>query len=417
MHHVHILDPQLSGQGGHYLSHDGQLLAELQRRNIPVTLYGRRELKVTHCIGAEIVPAFSHDIFREVATDALVWPMENFARNNEDFLADLLALDPARFSADDLVYFPNILQNQVHGIAQWLAQLPAARRPAVALMFRYLNHAMDYVQKRQNKDMVALYYRFAVRHLVATHPRTLICADTTELAKAYQQITTVPVLELPNPMDVSALLAAQGDTRPATGGILPTIVYQGHTSPLRGFHFLPEIIERCAKLTPRPRFLVQVQNREAAAGMGLGPALAALDKMKGEHLRLLEGPLNQTDYLTLLSSADIVLLPYTPTFYGVGSSGVFTEAASVGKITIACAGTVPARQAREYDLGHTTAVHWTPEAFANAIASALQTFPELRQKSEANALRFRAENCAQAFWEKLLASARALPAPAVASAA
>ncbi len=417
MNHVHILDPQLSGQGGHYLSHDAQLLSELQRRNIPTTLYGRRELKVTHCAGAEIVPAFTHEIFREVATDPLVWPMENFVGVNQDFLANLLALDPARFSAGDLVYFPNILQNQVHAISQWLAQLPPARRPAVALMFRYLNHAMDYVQKRQNKDMVALYYRFAVRQLVASHPRTLICADTTELAQAYQQITTVPVLELPNPMDVSTLLAAQGDTRPATGGLLPTIVYQGHTSPLRGFHFLPEIIERCAKLTPRPRFLVQVQNREAAAGMGLGPTLAALDQMKGEHLRLLEGPLNQTDYLTLLASADIVLLPYTPTFYGVGSSGVFTEAASIGKITVACAGTVPARQARDYDLGHATAAHWTPEAFAHAVASALNNLPALRQKSEANALRFRAENCANAFWEKLFSAARALPATLTATAA
>lgn len=407
MRHVHLMDPQLTGIGGHYLAHDHQLLSELQRRGIGTTLYARKTREIERCGDAEIVSTFSNDIFQEAATDALVWPMENFHAGNQAFLADLSALDPARFSAEDLIYFPNILQNQVHAVALWLARLPADRRPAVALMFRYLNHAMDYVQSRQNKDMIAIYYRYAVRQLIATHPRTLICADTTELTNTYRQITSAPVLELPNPMDVSALLANTAP-RPADGR--PTIVYQGHTSPLRGFHFLPEIIERCSKLTPRPRFVVQVQNRDSALSMKMGPVLQRLESKQGEHLRLINGPLQQPDYLNLLNEADIVLLPYSPTFYGHGSSGVFTEAASIGKVVIATIGTVPVRQGKDYQLGVIAATHWTAPAMAEAVAIALQRLPALQQQAAAAAPRYRTDNCAHAFWKKLLNAVTALPA-------
>lgn len=405
MRHVHILDPQLSGVGGHYLAHDFQLVRELQSRGIPTFLYGRKQAAVTQCGDSAVTPVFSHDIFREACSDPLVWAMENFTTVNQDFLADLLALDSSRFSADDLVYFPNLLQNQVQAIALWLKGLPVDRRPTVALMFRYLNHAMDYVQARQNKELIVLLYRYAVKQLVSAHPRTLICADTLELANAYKQITGVPVLELPNPMDVSALMEAET----AKTGDRPVVVYQGHTSPLRGFHFLPEIIERCAGLNPRPKFVIQVQNRENASGIGLGPVVARLDQMQGPDVELLNGPLPQPDYLRLLARADVVLLPYSPTFYGAGSSGVFTEAASAGKVVVVSNGTVPARQGRDYQLGVVAAEKWTPQAMAAAVASALQRLPGLRQQAEAGAPKYRADNCSKALWDKLLAAAAALP--------
>ncbi|MBI5380994.1 MAG: glycosyltransferase [Opitutae bacterium] len=403
---IHVLDPQLTDLGGHYFNYNFQLLREVRRRGFDAALYGRKQLAVTECSGITVTPAFSHEIFQEAGNDQLIWAMENFYAINQAFLMDLLRLDARKFSTDDLVYFPNLLQNQVYAIALWLQQLPLAHRPTVAVMFRYLNHAMDYVQARQNKDMIALFYRFAVRQLLATHKRTLICADTTELAKAYQQITGVPVLELPNPMDVSELLNL-AQARPANPR--PVVVYQGHTSPLRGFHFLPEIVERCAKLNPRPRFVIQLQNRQAAISMKLGPMVERLEKMSGDDVRIVPGALAQADYFNLLVDSDIVLLPYTPTFYGAGSSGVFTEAASIGKVVVVSAGTVPARQGREYQLGMVTADKWTPAAMADAVAAAVQRLPALRQQSETAAPRFRRENCAQAFWEKLLAAAQALP--------
>src|SRR5580700_1390844 len=205
MRRIHICDPQLFGLGGHYLNHDAQLVRELQRRNLPVSLYARRGCALV-CEGLTPVPAFSHDIFQEAAvTDPETWAIENFHAVNHAFLSDLRQISPARFSADELVYFPNLLQNQLYAVAQWVDRLPPRQRPAVAVMLRFLNHRMLYMQARAHSDLLPLYYRFGAATLARVQPRSFLCADTRELAAAYQKITGRPVLELPNPMDVSPL--------------------------------------------------------------------------------------------------------------------------------------------------------------------------------------------------------------------
>jgi len=409
MRHVHICDPQLVGLGGHYLNHDAQLVRELQRRDLPVSLYARRGCQVT-CEGLTPEPIFSHDIFQEAAPDPEMWAIENFHAINHLFLADLRQLGAERFTAEDLVYFPNLLQNQLYALAQWIDRLPAPRRPAVAVMLRFLNHKMLYLQARSHADLVALYYRYAARVLARVNPRSFLCADTRELAEAYEKITGLPVLELPNPMDVSSL-PGPTPTRPADGR--PVVVYQGSTSTIRGFHFLPQIIECCAKLSPRPRFVVQVQSVEAARSMNLGPVLERLDRLAGDDLRLVKGALTSTDFQGMLAEADIVLLPYGPDFYGHGSSGVFTEAASLGRVVVVPTGTMAARQGREYGLGVVAAAKWTAPAMAEAVGDAVRRLPELRTRAAAAAPRFRRENCAEALWDKLLGAV--FPAAAILS--
>lgn len=406
MRHVHLFDPQLHGQGGHYMNHDAQLVRELRRRGLPVSIYARRGCEV-QCEGITPQQVFTNDIFLEAANDAHVWPIENFHNVNQAFLAELCRINPDQFTADDLIYFPNLLQNQLYAVAMWLGRFPVQRRPAVAVMLRYLNHAMDYIQARANKELIALYYRYAARALRATQPRSLICADTRELATAYEQIIGFPVVELPNPMDVSDLLTTSS-ARPASAR--PVVVYQGHTSQLRGFHFLPDIIERCQKLQPKPLFVVQVQSREAAINSGMGPMLEKLHRLStaGE-VKLVYGSLSPSDYFKMLAEADVVMLPYSPTFYGHGSSGVFTESASVGKVVVVSANTVPARQGKEFQLGVVTAQQWSAQSMADAVAAALRDLPALREKSEAGAARFRAESCAQTLWERLFNALQSLP--------
>jgi glycosyltransferase involved in cell wall biosynthesis len=401
MRHVHLCDPQLFGLGGHYLNHDAQLVRELQRRHVPVSLYARRGCQVT-CEGLAPQPVFTHDIFQEAAGDPEVWAMENFHALNPVFLGDLRQLGPERFTSDDLVYFPNLLQNQLYAVAQWLDRIPADRRPAVAVMLRFLNHKMLYMQARKHVEMIPLYYRYAARVLARVQPRSFLCADTRELAEAYREITGLPVLELPNPMDVSGLDAAPAVPPPDAR---PVVVYQGSTSTIRGFHLLPEIIERCAKLQPRPRFVVQIQNPEGARSMNLGPVLDHLHRLAGDDLRLVPGALTAADFLGMLREADIVLLPYGPDFYGHGSSGVFTESASLGKVVVVPAGTMAARQGREYGLGVVAAAKWTGPSLADAVVEAVRRLPELQARAAEAAPRFRRENCAQALWDRLLGAA------------
>jgi len=405
MRQVHICDPQLLDLGGHYLNHDGQLIRELQRRGVPVSLYGRKGCQLT-CEGLTPAQVFSHDIFQEAASDPEVWAMENFHGINQLFMGDLRGLPDDRFGPDDLIYFPNLLQNQLYAVAQWINRFPAGRRPAVAVMLRFLNHRMTYVQGRAHVELIALYYRYAARLLAKVQPRSFLCADTQELAAAYRQITGLPVLELPDPMDVSGLPAPA-----ASASNRPVVVYQGSTSTLRGFQFLPEIIEQGLKQSPRPRFVVQVQNAEAARALGLEPTLNRLGQFAGDDVTLLKGALSAEDFHRLMSSANIILLPYSPDFYGHGSSGVFTEAVSLGKVVVVSPKTVPARQAGEFGLGVVTAAQWSAPAMAAGLTEALRRLPELKAQAAAAAPRFCRENSARALWDKLLAAAFPAAAP------
>jgi glycosyltransferase involved in cell wall biosynthesis len=400
MRHLHYFDPQLVDLGGHYHTYCEQVLREMKRRNVAVTVYARKGCQVT-CGGQRPEQVFSHDIFAEMCRDEQTWALENFHNANLAFMLDLSRINAERFSADDVLFFPSLLQDQMHGIANWLARLPEARRPAVVILLRYLNHKMDYVLKRPNHDLVRLHYRFAARAVQTVQPRMLLTTDTTEMAAAYHEITGLPVTELTIAMEPPAALPTPPPR--ATDG-RPLVVFQGHTSKLKGFDLLPEIIERCLQSKTKPRFAVQVQNRQAAIRAGLSASLDRVGRLAGPDVRLVNGSLTTAAYYQLLQEADVVLLPYSPDFYGHCSSGIFAEAMAMGKVIVVPAGTVSARQAKEYSAGVVCAEDCSAPALATAVTTAIAQLPALRTKAESGAPKFKQEQSVQAFWDRLLAA-------------
>ncbi len=395
MRHVHILDPQLLDQGGHYLNYCTLAVRELQRREIPVSIHARRGCQVT-CEGLVPGAVFSHDIFKEIGRDPQVWALENFHAVNQAFAADLARVDTSLMSADDLLFFPSLNQNQLYGLALWLARIPAARRPAVAVLLRYLTHEMDYVKGRANHGMLAHLFRYAAQALLATQARTVFCADTREMCEAFHGVLGCPVIEVPVAMDPPARVAPV-----ARESGRPNVVYLGHMSQLKGFHLVPDIILRCLSTQPRPRFTVQIQNRTQR---GFESHVQWFDRQPSSEVHLVAGALSPEEYYRLMIDADIVLLPYRPTYYGHCSSGVFAEAAALGKVIVVPEGTVAARQAREGDLGVVVASAWTAPALAEAVSRAVMELPQLQEKARLAADRFRREQSASTFWSRILAA-------------
>lgn len=395
MRNLHILDPQLVDQGGHYLNYCSLAVREARRRGIPVSIHARRGCQVT-CEGIQPEPVFSHDIFKEIGRDPQVWALENFHAVNQAFAADLGRIDTTRMSADDLLFFPTLNQNQLYGVALWLARIPAPRRPAVAVLLRYLTHEMDYVKGRANHGMLAHLFRYAAQALLGAQARTVFCADTREMCEAFQGVLGCPVLEVPVAMDPPAKIAET-----AAPGARPNVVYPGHMSQLKGFHLMPEIIRSCLAHSPRPQFTVQIQIR---AQRGFEPLVQWFERQPASEVRMVEGALTPEAYYRLIHEADIVLLPYAPSFYGRCSSGVFAEAAALGKVIVVPDGTVAARQGREFGLGVVVASAWTAPALAEAIGIAVRDRARLQAKADVMADRFRVEQSAEYFWSRLLAA-------------
>jgi glycosyltransferase involved in cell wall biosynthesis len=390
---VHIFDPQLNLADGHYAAYDAAVTAELTRRGVPTCVYGsaRQVSSISSRMQAE--PVFSRGIFDEVATDPVTWALENFVQLGKEFHFDLTRLGPDRFTSDDLAFFPNIIQYQISGIADWIAELAPERRPAIILKPSYLTYAMPYLQRRPNKEMIPLLYRFSMRQLVSAHPRTWICSDTEEMVKQFGTLAGIPIHLLPMPLVID-----QQSPEPNTPS-RTCVAYLGHASMLKGFHLLPEIVRRVLAAEEAPHFVIQAYG-EAQLCSDFERAVADVPPDK---LTLVRGTVDAGAYRRLLHMADIVLLPYASEFYGWASSGIFAEAMSLGKVAVATQGTWPAQQLEKFRGGGVVFKTLNAESVAGAVRDAVRMLPQLRERAVQAAPAWRKHHCAASLADKLLA--------------
>src|SRR5262249_8293124 len=152
---------------------------------------------------------------------------------------------------DDLAFFPNIIQYQIGGIRDWLLELPPERRPAVILKPSYLTYAMPYLQRRPNKEIIPLLFRFSMRQLLAAHPRTRICSDTDEMVRQFASLSGLSITLLPLPL---VLEPAAAEPKQSARMVA---VYLGHASMLKGFHLLADIVRLVLAADNAPRFVIQ----------------------------------------------------------------------------------------------------------------------------------------------------------------
>ena len=389
---VHIFDPQLNHADGHYAAYDAAVAAELQRRGIETHMYGtsRPQSSMPSKLHAE--PVFSRGMFEEVGTDPLTWALENFVQLGHEFHNDLARLGSERFANDDLAFFPNIIQYQIGGIRDWLLGLSPERRPAVVLKPSYLTYAMPYLQRRPNKEIIPLLFRFSMRQLLAAHPRTRICSDTDEMVKQFASLSGISINLLPLP-----LVLEPGADEPKNARM--AAVYLGHASMLKGFHLLADVVRLMLAGDEAPHFVIQSYGERQLCD----PLESALAAVPSDKLTLIKGTLDGSAYRRLLGEADMVLLPYAKEFYGWASSGIFSEAMSLGKVTIVTEGTWPAQQLEKFRGGGIVFKTLDAASVAEAVRKAAGTLPELKERATRAAPVWRKHHSAANFTDQLLA--------------
>ena len=392
---VHILDPQLDCADGHYATYDAAVVAELKSRGIETRIYGSAKKSASVASGIDARPLFARGMFEEVGGDPLAWALENFVQLGAEFCADLTTLDAEDFRADDVVFFPNIIQYQINGVRDWVMGLAPDRRPMLVLKPSYLTHLMPYLQRRPNKEVIPLLFRYSMRRLAGDHPRTRFTSDTEEMVKQFAALSGLPVHLLPLP------LIMPYDTASPADGSRPSVVYLGHASMLKGFHLLGDVLKRVLAGADAPHFVVQCYGEGQLCGM-LKKATAQLPP---EKLTLIEGTVDADAYARLLRGADIVLLPYAREFYGWASSGIFSEAMSLAKVIVASEGTWPAQQLEKFAGGGVIIKTLDAAGIADAIGAAVRSLKPLQERASAAAAAWRAHHSAASFVDKLLALA------------
>jgi glycosyltransferase involved in cell wall biosynthesis len=398
---IHIIDPGLVDVGGHNHTQDFSIARECQKRGIPVAVYCRHGANLG-VSDVNVIETFRFDIFAEVQqarSEFVVF--ENYFLLNRVFLQDLNSLASSSFSSDDLVYFPNIMQNQIEAVADWLVGLPVPNRPYLALTLRYLNSKILYNVDRGYGPGIEFLYRHVLPKLMERHPRTSLFSDTQVLSSAYSLMAGVQVITLPIPQ---LKFGSNCDQKRADGTRSLSILYIGGWAQYHGSDYIPEVIRSVLSDFPNVNFTIRI--KDGAPDSERARPMLTISEAFSPRVKLLFGHLSPDEYIGTMQSADIVLLLYLPSHYSFASSGVFAEAAALGKVLVATAGTTMEASINTYDLGAVIVPEFTAELCAATVKNAIANFAELDKKASASYVRFSRENSPEGFLDQMFSCIR-----------
>lgn len=178
--------------------------------------------------------------------------------------------------------------------------------------------------------------------------RVFLYGENERLAEHLARVWAVPVRSLPLPAVSVPEPRAQDVFKRWNIQALDDALKIVHLGPARlekGFHLLPDILDAAFALggpSAQLRFIIQCTPQI----VGYNPTvLRAIERLKGfapDTVSLIQDTLSDADYTEIIAGSDVVLMPYGQKEYEFRSSGVVTEALSMGKIIVATAGTYPA---------------------------------------------------------------------------
>ncbi len=244
------------------------------------------------------------------------------------------------------------------------------------------------VEMDKNEPAAELIATVLTRLVAAFGSRLRLFADTEGLADLYRQLVAHPV-------DVVPLPVVAPPPKAGPIGAPPHIVFAGVARSERGYTILPQLISAlrgCARFTvqhgpigPNDDPIIQKTNRELRRRVGMG-------------LTLIEESLEPDAFNSLLTSADIILLPYNGPAYGQRSSGLLGEALALGIPLVVPGNTWMADAGAERVVAFENAAGILP-----AIETMLRNLPTLTAAARAGAPVWRKRHSPERLLDTLLA--------------
>lgn len=314
-----------------------------------------------------------------------------FAHEGSDFLERLPevaeamapaweALEREGVDAVDIVLFGAATPAAIFDLGRWLAGLPSERRPAAFVRFVGPEFKDD---DNRIVPPFAEAYRLASR-LIAGLPgsdRIFFFATNHHQVDDIARVCGRRVFLFPLPM----YYGNAGLGRPAQA---PSVVYI-HVVAKEHEDLAISLAELVLRTHRDVRIVLKCQRRGMAEFSS-----ATLGKLDADRVTVIGHGQTAEEYLAMIGNADIVVQPYPAAAYRVRDSGVFCEAAALGKVIVSPADTW---MAGEIEAGHAAGVLFdalsVPSVTA-AVEQAIVGFAPLSSDAAARAPAFRrGHNC------------------------
>lgn len=214
-------------------------------------------------------------------------------------------------TSDDLVLLHSVSASNLSG----LDGFPATRLGRLVVVLRRTPDDMD--RDDPGPEPMGAILRSLKAHFGT---RLRLLADTAPLCRLWSSLTGLPFGEVPPPVAVPPVR----DPVPADP---PHLVFAGGARLEKGYALLPDLVR---SIGAAARFTIH----SGPIGAGDDPlvqrAHRQLQAMAGPAVGLVERSLSPDDYMGLMRSADLLLLPYDAPTYGPRSSGILSEARAMG---------------------------------------------------------------------------------------
>jgi glycosyltransferase involved in cell wall biosynthesis len=328
-----VLDPGLDSTAGHHYHLDLVLQEQATAHGMEMVLYGFRGMDpaVEAQFDARLI--FEQHCYAHAPGPRELTVVDNRSVNNHAFHRDLCEGVGLTFESDDLIVMHTVLGNQMTGFYLWYRDLPEPR-PRVCMILRF---PPWFHLTREHHEVAVALDRHALSLWTAFPPdRVMIAADNQGLAKFYGKLAGFEIPDLPIPIRYPDPHAMHRPSLPTLDTAIsgrPHFVYLGEAREEKGIHLIYEALRRRLPELEGIRFTIQCARPELLGGL--------LEEWRRElpDVDFIDRNLTEDEYLSLLASADAVLVPYQPDIYDVRTSHVFLEAVGAGKPVMITAGT------------------------------------------------------------------------------
>ena len=324
-----LVNPHLRGAQGHCLPYDLSVREEGRKRQHEVFVFGSRAMEAEVRAALDAIPHFPSTASPSPGGGPSVLRKLRGAGQMLRFLGAVRRTLAYRAGGSRVFFYPNcgdLVESLVLALGLYLA--PADAKARHVLLFRWnppdAGPARAWVQRT-----------FRLLEMAARRHSLRLVTDSERLARAYRGVTSLPFEVVPIPHVPPGVDGGSGAEPPATAAAPPRLVYVGGARREQGIHLLADALQRLREplaagefsatvhLAPPPQDAVAMENCSRLEAAGL------------ENVEILRGVLPREQYERILRTADLVVIPYLAAEYTSRTSGVLTEAISLGKPTVA----------------------------------------------------------------------------------
>jgi len=386
MRKLHVFDPLLKNQGGHYIGQHLALWQLCQRANFAMTSYCDKQFDETMAPeGVHISKVFNSTNNDEIPEHYAM----QIAATNQSCLDALLKIDVTDFGDNDVLFLTSATAEHIIGYGHWLGKIFTSFTGKVAI-YNTLSAEIDDTMGRQlrrngltisdesflsldnmvvSNDFKISMYRFLFSSIPAERGKDVnIFYEDPFPNRKFKDICQNPDVDFTY---LHSMYPGVVNNNRHTSKDLE-VVYLGSGGVgdnHKGHHLLENIIIKTKQNYSDVKFTLQLGN---SLNSNANETMLNLKQEveKNSNVMTLMGALNCTDYCNLIEKAAVVLLPYGPRYQHI-MSGIFDDCLFLGIPCVIPRNSKMALWLDRHNIKFPGFEHWNAEDVTKALDDAL----------------------------------------------